>query len=157
MLLSGVGKKTLLSAPMTAFFASRQCSGFAIRAAMDWALQQVKTRQVVISGFHSPLERSILEVLLTAAAPVVIALVQDPGCIRLPALWKHAAHRGTLAIIGPAKVHARLTNELASARNDWVTKIAMQTVIAHAAPAGGLATQVKHWQKEGRPIVMLSS
>lgn len=152
-----MGEKALFSVPMTAFFASHQCSGAAIRAAMDWALQQVKARQVVISGFHSPLERSVLEVLLTADAPAVLALVQDPTRIRLPAPWKQAAQRGTLAIIGPAAVRGRLTAEMASERNEWVAAMASQFVIAHAAPAGGLATQVERWRKEGRPIVMLSS
>lgn len=156
MLLSGVGEKALLSAPMTAFFASRQCSGSAIRAAMDWALQQAKARQVVISGFHSPLERSILEVLLTADAPAVLALVQDPTRVRLPAPWKLAAQHGNLAIIGPAAVRGRLTAEMASERNNWVAAMASQIVVAHAAPAGGLATQLERWRKEGRPIVVLS-
>lgn len=123
---------------------------------MDWALQQAKVRRVVISGFHSPLERSILEVLLTADAPAVLALVQDPSRIRLPTPWKQAAQRGTLAIIGPAAVRGRLTAEMASERNDWVAAMASQIVVAHAAPAGGLATQVERWRKEGRPIVILS-
>ena len=51
--LTGTGNANLLDLPMTAFFASRQCPGAAIRAAMDWALQQAKLKTVVISGFHS--------------------------------------------------------------------------------------------------------
>lgn len=123
---------------------------------MDWALQQVKAPQVVISGFHSPLERSVLEVLLTAGAPAVLVLGQDPTRVRLPAPWKQAAKRGTLAIIGPAAVHGRITAEIASARNNWVAAMASQIIVAHAAPAGGLATQVERWRKKGRPIVVLS-
>lgn len=123
---------------------------------MDWALQQAKARQVVISGFHSPLERSILEVLLTADAPAVLALVQDPTRVRLPAPWKQAAQRGTLTIIGPAAVRGRLTAEMASERNDWVAAIASQIVVAHAAPIGELKIQVERWREEGRPLVVLS-
>jgi len=58
--LSGRGASGLLNTPLTAFFASRQCPGAAIRAAMDWALQQARAKQVVVSGFHSPLEQSVL-------------------------------------------------------------------------------------------------
>lgn len=76
--------------------------------------------------------------------------------VRLPAPWKQAAQRGTLAIIGPAAVRGRLTAEMASERNDWVAAMASQIVVAHAAPVGGLATQVERWRKEGRPIVVLS-
>ena len=156
MLFNGIGEKALLAAPMTAFFASRQCPGSAIRATMDWALQQAKAHQVVISGFHSPLERSVLEVLLTADAPAVLALVQDPVRVRLPAPWKQAAQRGTLAIIGPATVHGRLTAETASERNDWVAAMASQIIIAHAVPAGALPIQMERWRADGRTIVVLS-
>lgn len=62
----GVGNASLLDHPLTAFSASRQCSGAAIRAAMDWAVEQARSKSPVISGFHSPLEQSVLEVMLTA-------------------------------------------------------------------------------------------
>jgi len=58
-MLQGVDEQALLKAPLTAFFASRQCPGSAIRAAMGWALEQAQKRQGVISGFHSPLEQSV--------------------------------------------------------------------------------------------------
>jgi hypothetical protein len=57
---------------MTAFFASRQCPGTAIRAAMDWALNQAREKNVVVSGFHSPLEQSVLKVLMAAHSPAVV-------------------------------------------------------------------------------------
>jgi len=40
LLYAGRGAQGLLSEPLTAFFSSRQCPGAAIRAAMDWALEQ---------------------------------------------------------------------------------------------------------------------
>ena len=43
-MLQGVDARALMKAPMTVFFASRQCPGAAIRAAMDWALAQAKVR-----------------------------------------------------------------------------------------------------------------
>ena len=69
--VTGLGHQALLGVRMTAFFASRQCPGTAIRVATEWALQQAKTRQVVISGFHSPLEQSVLQLLLVARSPAV--------------------------------------------------------------------------------------
>jgi hypothetical protein len=52
--------------PLTPFFASRQCPGVAIRAAMDWTLAQVRARNVVISGFHSPLAQGRMAVVSSA-------------------------------------------------------------------------------------------
>lgn len=75
-MLNGVGEQTLLAAPLTAFFASRQCPGTAIRTAMDWALEQARARRAVVSGFHSPLEQSVLHLLLEARSPVVAVLAR---------------------------------------------------------------------------------
>ena len=38
----GVGNASLLYQPLTAFFASRQCPGVAIRWAMAWAVEQAQ-------------------------------------------------------------------------------------------------------------------
>lgn len=81
--VTGLGCQALLVLPMTAFFASRQCPGIAIRAAMDWGLEQVRTREVVISGFHSPLEQSMLNLLLQARSPVVVVLARPVSNARL--------------------------------------------------------------------------
>lgn len=68
---TGLGAPQLLDQPLTAFFASRQCPGAAIRAAMDWALAPASARRAVVGGFHSPLEQSVLRLLLEAHSPVV--------------------------------------------------------------------------------------
>lgn len=74
----GIGNAALLDLPLTAFFASRQCPGSTIRAAMEWAIEQARGKKPVISGFHSPLEQSVLAVLLTAGAPCVIVVARKP-------------------------------------------------------------------------------
>lgn len=42
--VAGVGNAELLEYPLTAFFASRRCSGRGIRAAMDWAVEQARVK-----------------------------------------------------------------------------------------------------------------
>ena len=97
--LTGVGNAALLDEPLTAFFASRTCPGSAIRAAMDWAVAEARSGRTIIGGFHSPLERSVLEVLLAAHGRVVIALARDVGKARLPNAWRQAALRGEIAVV----------------------------------------------------------
>lgn len=79
----GAGNKALLDHPLTAFFASRQCSGAAIRAAMDWAIRQARDRAPIVSGFYSPLEQSVLNVMLAADAPVVMVIARPIRSARL--------------------------------------------------------------------------
>lgn len=41
----------MMGMELTAFFPSRQCPGAAIRAALDWAVEQARNGRPVIGGF----------------------------------------------------------------------------------------------------------
>ena len=148
--LTGTGNPDLLDAPMTAFFASRQCPGAAIRAAMDWALQQARARNVVISGFHSPLEQSVLKVLIEARSPVVAVLARPVEGAKLPPDWAEPLALEHLTVVSAAKATTRLTGEVATARNRLVAQLATYIVVAHASPGGVLASLVTQWQLVGQ-------
>ena len=145
-----------MDGPLTAFFASRTCPGSAIRAAMDWAVAEAREGRTIISGFHSPLERSVLEVLLIARSKAVIALARDVGKARLPSAWRQAALIGAVAIASVEPNVQRLTEDLASLRNDWVAALADNLVIAHAEPGGTLARDAERWRGEKREMRFLS-
>ena len=155
--IKGRGEASLLVGSVTAFFASRQCPGAAIHAAMDWAMLQAKMKATVISGFHSPLERSVLEILLTAKSPAVVVLARDAAQARLPADWTEALQAGRLVVISATQDShpARLTDARAHQRNDIAASLAQAIVVAHTSPGGQLAKQVQQWREAGRSIQML--
>lgn len=136
---TGQGNQALLNESLTGFFSSRQCPGAAIRAAMDWALDQARNRQPVVGGFHSPLEQSVLTVLLQAHCPVVAVLARPVAGARLPAEWCEPLAQGRMAVVSAAARSGRLTEALAAQRNEWVAALASQIVVAHASPGGRLA------------------
>lgn len=148
--LSGYGGKDVLSGPLWAFFASRQCSGMAIRLAMDWALAQAAKKQAVVSGFHSPLEQSVLKVLLQAKSPVVAVLARPVSQARLSAEWHTALEQGRMAVVSAephsGQVQSRLTATLASERNDLVARLAGRIIVAHASPGGVLERACQDWE-----------
>jgi len=148
----GVGNASLLDQPLTAFFASRQCTGAAIRAAMMWAIEQALNRSPIISGFHSPLEQSVLEVLLTAGAPCVMVIARKLDQAHLPPSWLQAVENGTAAVISMEDTIRQLSVELASRRNEWVVKHADRIVIAHASLEGNLMRQAMQWEQAGRHV-----
>jgi predicted Rossmann fold nucleotide-binding protein DprA/Smf involved in DNA uptake len=137
---------------MTAFFASRQCPGTAIRAAMDWAMQQATTRQPVISGFHSPLEQSVLKLLSQAGSPVVAVLARPVIGAKLNPEWKTAIADGRMAVVSATSAAERLTEEQASQRNEMVARLATSIVIAYASAGGGLELQSETWARLGLPV-----
>ena len=153
--LTGTGNHDLLDLPMTAFFASRQCPGSAIRAAMDWVLQQAKARRVVVSGFHSPLEQSALTVLLQARSPVVAVLARPVGSAKLPPAWAEPLAQGRMAVVSSVSTVTRLTSEAATLRNAQVAQLATSIVVAHASPGGSVAGLMAQWLQEERRVAVL--
>ncbi len=68
------GNLTLLDRPTVAFFASRVVPPGLYDRALRWAEECCATDRVVISGFHSPLEKAVFRLLLEAHHPVIWAL-----------------------------------------------------------------------------------
>ena len=68
------GNPALLDRRKVAFFASRVVSPSVEEQALRWAEACCATERVVISGFQSPLEKSVFELLLQARHPVIWAL-----------------------------------------------------------------------------------
>ena len=69
-----LGNEELLDRHLVAFFASRESSEEVAERAVQWAEQICQTDSVIISGFHSPLEKRVLDILLEHKHPVIIAL-----------------------------------------------------------------------------------
>ena len=155
--LSGAGCQTLLSLSLSAFFSSRQCPGTAIRAAMDWAVAQIKMNNVVISGFHSPLEQSVLKVLIQARSPAVVVLARPVEVAKLPSAWTEPISHGFLTIVSGRTQLSRVTRYLAAARNDLVVQLADVIVVAYVSPNGALAAQCAQWRNEARHLIELNA
>ena len=68
------GNKDLLDRELVAFFASRKATPHDAQLARQWAETISQTDKVVISGFHTPLEKEILNYLLDRKHPVIFAL-----------------------------------------------------------------------------------
>ena len=68
------GNPALLDRRKVAFFASRVVSPTVEKQALRWAEACCATDRVVISGFQSPLEKSVFELLLKVRHPGIWAL-----------------------------------------------------------------------------------
>lgn len=145
LILTGLGSQDLLAQPLSAFFSSRQCPGTAIRSAMTWTLQQVKERRVIISGFHSPLEQSVLKILIQAKSPTVLVLARPLMDAKLSAEYLAAIDLAHLTVISSCVVKKRLTDVLASQRNELVASLASDITVAYVSQHGALIAQCKNW------------
>lgn len=122
---------------------------------MDWALQQARAKRAVISGFHSPLEQSVLKVLMAAGSPAVVVLARPVQGAKLPPEWMEPLAKGHMAVVGGVATVSRLTQKQATERNALVAQLAHMIVVAHASPAGSLAAQLHQWRLDGRQVELL--
>jgi len=137
--LSALGNLDLLAQPKTALFCSARCPGSAILAAYDQAAHWRDTGRCVISGFHSPVEKECLRVLLRGRQPLIICPARSLEGMRLPADWKKPVSEGRLLLLSPfAARHRRATAELAARRNEFVAALADEVWFAHLTPGGQL-------------------
>src|SRR2546425_13046665 len=88
--LYAIGNVQILRQPLTALFCSNKCPGSAILRALDLAAQLRDANRAVISGFHTPVEKECLAILLRAKSPIVICPARSLAKLRLPATWKPA-------------------------------------------------------------------
>ena len=121
--LSVQGNLDLLALPKTALFCSAKCPGSVILPTYDQAAKWRDTRRCVISGFHSPVEKDCLQILLRGDAQVILCPAR--GMLeRLPAQWAIAVASGRMLILSAfAATATRITAELATRRNEYVTEI----------------------------------
>lgn len=135
--LHTIGNLDLLRLPLTALFCSRKCPGDAILKAYDLA-RELREKQIpVISGFHTPVEKDMLEILLKGKGPIVVCPARGLEGMRLPKAWSQAIRQGRLllASIFDQRVD-RVTKETAQQRNVLVASLVSKRVFVHVAPGG---------------------
>lgn len=137
--ISAWGDPGILRHERIALFCSIQCPGERIIKAYDLARNLRDTGKTVISGFHSPMEKECLTLLLRGEQPIIICPARGLEEMRLPADWKKAMAAGRLLLLSPSpgKVR-RVTADLARQRNLFVAAMADEACFVHAAPGGNL-------------------
>jgi predicted Rossmann fold nucleotide-binding protein DprA/Smf involved in DNA uptake len=128
-----IGNLDILRTRLIGFFCSTKCPGNVIVQIYDLARALRDSGISVSSGFHAPMERECLDLLLRGTQPVVICLARNIERMRLPIAWRTPIAEGHLLILSPFSVpHRRPTADLAEQRNLFVSALATTLVIAHA-------------------------
>lgn len=149
--LSAFGNVDFLALPKTALFCSSNCPGSVILPTYDQAAQWRDAGRCVISGFHSPVEKECLQILLRGDAPVILCPARGM-LARFPAQWDIAAAGGQMLILSCFPDHERrVTAALAARRNEFVAALADEVFIAHATAGGQLESLTRRLETWGIP------
>ena len=144
--------------PTVALFCSVQCSSAIILQTYALARALRDAGVTVISGFHSPMEKECLILLLRGTQPVIVCPARSIEAMRLPADWKVALTQGRLLLLSPFEAKLRrATTGRARTRNEFVAALADALLIAHATPDGKTERFCRDVLAWGKPLLTLES
>ncbi len=148
--LQAIGPMALLAARKTALFCSARTPGDAILRAHDTARRLRDEGVTVISGFHSPIEKECLRILLRGRQPIIVCPARAIEGMRIPTECRAAFEAGRLLFLSHFARHPkRVTKESALRRNELVAALADEVFIAHLTPGGQterMAEMLKRWR-----------
>jgi predicted Rossmann fold nucleotide-binding protein DprA/Smf involved in DNA uptake len=139
-----VGNPLLLERPKLALFCSVRCPP-AKAAAIGPSLKRLRDPGLaVISGFHSPVEKQCLKILLDLQQSVIICLARRLEKIRLPLDWRAPLEQGRLLLLSRFTMQPRRPDRRdAHRRNELVAALADEALIVHAEPGGSIDQVVR--------------
>jgi len=153
-----LGNQDILQSKKLALFCSRRCPGNLILKAYDLARSLREEGMTVISGFHTPVEKECLRILLRGDQPIIICPARSIEAMRIPAAWKKPLDQGRFLLLSPfEKKHRRMTAALAAQRNNFVAAMADAVLFIHAAQGSKTESLVQTLVLQGRTISTLDA
>lgn len=129
----GIGNLSILETGLLGFFCSTRWPGNIIVQTYDLTPALRDAGVPVIGGFHSPMEKECLDLLLRGRQPVAVCPARGMERMRLPAAWATPLAEGRLLMLSPfAPQHWRPTTALAEQRNRFVATLADELFVVHA-------------------------
>ena len=147
------GNEALLDRPLVACFASRTAPSEAESLARQWAHEISLSDKIVISGFHSPIERLVLDVLLSQGASVVVAIGRSLYH-KIPSHLQSAYDEGRVLFVS-FRDYDRPSFSNSQLRNWAVADLAEQVVFAPFEPSSQLSTLCYSLSRGATPTVIL--
>jgi hypothetical protein len=110
------------------------------------------------SGFHSPMEKECLSLLLRGRQPVVWCPAKRLAANRLPKEYAAPISEGRLLLLSPFEERIKRAREdVALFRNDFVAALADRVFVAYASPGGKTESFCKKILGWGKPLLTFNS
>jgi predicted Rossmann fold nucleotide-binding protein DprA/Smf involved in DNA uptake len=152
-----LGDEHLLACKKLALICSQKCPGDVILKTYDFARAVRGSGIAIVSGFHSPIERDCLSILLRGPGPVIIVQAHRLSTSRLPSEWQKAIDAGRWLLLSPfSEKNRRVTAELAAERNRFVAAISDEVLTPYAAPGSKTEALALDLLKSGKRVYTFS-
>jgi len=152
-----LGEARLLTLHKLALICSRKCPGDVILKTYDHARPVRGSGIPIVNGFHSPIEKDCLPILLRGPDPIIIVQGHRLSTSRLPREWHKAIDAGRLLLLSPFREKdKRVTAELAVERNRFVAAISDEVLIPYAAAGSRTEALALDLLKSGKRVYTFS-
>jgi len=148
-----IGSLEILKRPLMGLVCSRRCPGDVILKIYDLARSFRDNGIAVISGFHTPMEKEFLDLILRGNHPIVICPARSIVNMRLSKPWRRAISESRLLILSPfPEKYRRMTAALANERNILVAEISHSFFIPYAEPGSQTESLCRAISASGKTI-----
>ena len=137
--LSIIGSPEVLAERRVGLFCSVRCPDDTTLRAYDACRKLRDEGMTLISGFHSPVEKECLKILLQGTQPIIVCPARSVRKMRIPAEWRPALEGDRLLILSRFEQSPRRADSgSARRRNELVAALSDEVLIVHAEPGGGI-------------------
>jgi predicted Rossmann fold nucleotide-binding protein DprA/Smf involved in DNA uptake len=157
-IITTMGNLDILNHKKLAFFCSVKCPGHLILKAYDLSQSLREVGVTVIGGFHSPIERECLMILLRGSQPIIVCPARSLKRLRMKTEYKKPIEKGRLLLLSPFKEsQKRNTIETANERNRFVAALTDAVFVAHGASNNKTEFFCREVFSWGKPLYTLQS
>lgn len=153
-----IGEQGILHKQKIGFFCSLKCPGSLILQTYDMMQLIRNSNTAIISGFHSPMEKECLNILLRGSSSIIICPARSIQDMRIPMAYRKPISEGRLLLLSPFGVgEHRSTVEQSLYRNKVVAALSDKVFVAHASPGGKTEEFCKKIIQWGKPLYTFAS
>ncbi|MBI4641980.1 MAG: DNA-processing protein DprA [Candidatus Tectomicrobia bacterium] len=156
--IAALGNLDILQHKTLALFCSVKCPGDLILQTYDLAHHLRRNGVTILGGFHSPMERECLTVLLRGTQPIILCSARSIVGMQIRAEYRKPLIEGRLLFLSPfVEKQRRATVHMALYRNQFVAALADQIFVAYAEPLSKterFCREILAWRK---PLYTLES
>lgn len=156
--IAALGNLEILPSKAVALICSVKCPGNIILQTYDLAKGLREAGVPVIGGFHSPMERECLRILLRGEQPIIICPARSLQGMRLPKEYKTPLDQNRLLLLSPfAAKQRRATVHTSLYRNQFVAALANRIFVPYAASSSKTFELCRNLVSCGKPLFMLTN
>lgn len=136
-----LGNTSLLDRRKIGYFASGTIASLSVLPTLDWAAEVARREDVaIVSGFHSKMEREVLDFLLRGKCGIICILARSIYK-KIPDKFREAYNSGRVLFIAPFKTSAtRTSRHLCQQRNEYAASISDSLVFSSLTPESSLCS-----------------